>query len=97
VDVDPAYGLVRRDSISDRQKRGGQAMMSEKALEGWKAIADYLGVSERKARNYKKEFLEAGVIFKKRMGCKDHDYMICAFPQNIRQWTMIKARKGEMI
>ena len=65
--------------------------MSEHAILGWKNIAEFFQVSERKMRGrLKRELLEAGVIFYIRVG-RPPRKRVAAFPSLLQRWTIIKS------
>ncbi|MGA2468449.1 MAG: hypothetical protein ABSH06_29410 [Thermodesulfobacteriota bacterium] len=72
--------------------------MSEKAIEGWKAIAEMFNVSVRVMINRKTELKACGAIFYMLKGDpskhKRHR-VVCAFPSQLKDWMMIKSAKGE--
>ena len=68
-------------------------MAGNDLLEGWKKIADFLGVSERSIRGYKSQLIEGGRIFyrRKRFGKK----VVCAWADDLRQWAKQKPARAE--
>lgn len=71
--------------------------MTERAIRGWVAIAEYIGVSDSKLRRrYRQELIDAGVIFyiQHRPPSK---VSVNAFPSRIQAWLHAKAARGEII
>ncbi len=66
---------------------GGGALMTEEnnLLVGWKAIAQFLGVSERSIRGDRSRLLVSGRIFyrRQRLGKR----IVCAWADDLRQWA----------
>ena len=54
-------------------------------LMGWRAIADYVGYSDRGLRNHRGMLLDRGVIFYRRMRLGKR--MVCAWPADLREWS----------
>ncbi len=69
-------------------------MTQERALIGWKAIAQMFGVTDR---TMKRELSEAGAIFYMRHGRppQDNGVRLC-FPP-LKAWTVLKTSRGEVI
>lgn len=70
--------------------------MSEIALMGWKAIAEFLDVSERKTKKYRKELYETGTIFywpRENTPKKE----VCAFPSRLMAWIGHKSAREEIL
>jgi len=70
--------------------------MTEHAILGWKAIAEFFQVSERKMRGQKKELLEAGAIFYIRRG-RPPRIRVAAFPSILQRWMIIKSAEFKEI
>ncbi len=61
--------------------------MEEKALVGWKAIADFLGWSLSKAMSHRKELREAEVIFNTLKGKPpNRRRVVFTFPSLLINW-----------
>ena len=71
-------------------------MANPDLLVGWKAIADFFGVSERFVKNRRKELMNAGVIFYRVAG-KPKSKRVCAFKSLLKTWAMLKASKREKL
>jgi hypothetical protein len=69
---------------------------SEELRKGWKALAEFLGISERKARMMKPELTGCGAVFFMRLGRKRHKNL-CWFPSEIKKFCRLKGAKGEVI
>lgn len=77
---------------------GGEKMPidGEYVVRGWRNLADYLGLSERKLRGMKPELTSCGSVFFMRLGRKKQR-TLCFFQSEIKKWCRIKASKGEVI
>lgn len=71
-------------------------MTEERALVGWKAIADMFSLSERAMISKRKELLEYGVIFYMHHG-RPPKKRVCAFPSLLQRWVIMKALDGRVI
>jgi len=71
-------------------------MVEERALIGWKAIANMFGVTERTMISRRKELLEYGVIFYMHHG-RPPRKRVCAFPSLLQRWVILKALDGRVI
>jgi len=72
------------------------SQVTERALIGWKAIAEMFGVTERTMKARRKELLEIGVIFYMNHG-RPPRKRVCAFPSLLMRWTVLKGSNGEAI
>jgi hypothetical protein len=73
-------------------------MSEETAIIGWKAIANYLQWTTKKAISRRKEWMEAGIIFYSIFGKPPNRHKrVCCFPSMIQRWTVIKTRNGELL
>lgn len=68
----------------------------ERALTGWKEIADFLSWSEYKVLTHRDELENAGVVFYCYMG-RPPTKRVQAFPSAIMAWTLMKAKKKEVL
>ena len=68
----------------------------ERALIGWKPIAQMFGVTDRTMKSRREELLRAGVIFYMNHGCPPRK-RVCAFPSLLMRWVMLKGSKGGVI
>ncbi len=68
----------------------------EHAILGWKAIAEFFQVSERKMRGMKKELYGSGVIFYIRWG-RPPRLRVGAFPSILLRWTILKTEQKEIL
>jgi hypothetical protein len=68
----------------------------ENVREGWKSLAELLGVSETKAFSLKDELAACGAIFYMTKG-RPPQRRMCFWPSDIRKWTRLKGSKGETI
>lgn len=67
-------------------------------IEGWQAIADVFGLSEKAMRNRKDELVKAGaIIFLWKGSPPDRRYVVQAEPNKLWAWASDKAKKGESI
>ena len=71
-------------------------MEDEKLLVGWKAIADKIGCSERKAYRLRPKLMRLGAIYLMRTGKPPRMHM-CAFSSKLVHWTMVMSQSGEII
>ncbi len=62
--------------------------VEERALVGWKEIAQYLGVSLRTAKSKRKEFEKCGVIFQRWIGRPPRKY-VCSFPNLLSRFFLL--------
>jgi hypothetical protein len=67
----------------------------EKIRHGRKELAQYMGISERKALGLKAELVNCGAIFYMRIG-KPPKRRMCFWPSEIRKWTRLKSAKGSV-
>jgi len=70
-------------------------MDNEGMQRGWKALADYLKISERKTRGLKGELMACGAIFFMRVG-RPKRRMLSFWPSEIRRWARLKGSKEEI-
>jgi len=63
----------------------------ERALVGWKAIAQMFGVTERTMQARRQELIEVGVIFYMNHG-RPPRKRVCAFPSLLMRWVILKQR-----
>jgi len=77
------------------RKVGGRFMNDEEMRRGWKALADYLKISERKARGLKGELTACGAVFFMRVG-RPKRRMLSFWPSEIRRWARLKGSKAEI-
>jgi hypothetical protein len=70
-------------------------MNDEEMRRGWKALADYLKISESKARRMKGELTACGAVFFMRVG-KPPRRRLSFWPSEIRKWARLKGSKGEI-
>ncbi len=68
-------------------------MNDEEMRRGWKALAEYLKISERKARSLKGELSACGAAFFMRVGNPPRR-MLSFWPSEIRKWARLKGSKG---
>jgi hypothetical protein len=68
----------------------------ETAVPGWESIALTLNCSVQTAIKKKEEFMAAGVIFYRMVG-RPPQKRVFHFPSRLREWTGLKAAKGEII
>jgi DNA-binding Lrp family transcriptional regulator len=81
-----------------KKKRFRKKKTPETALRGWKAIADFFGVSERTMQRRKKELEDAGVIMKMTIGSPpNRQKMVTTFPSLLMIWFSKKAAKKETL
>jgi len=79
-----------------QRTKGGK--MPERAIEGWKAIAEMFNTSVRMMLYRKAELEACGAIFYMLKGNpRKHQRrkVVCAFPSQLRNWIRLKASKGE--
>lgn len=69
---------------------------NEEIQKGWKRLAEFLGISERKCRTMKPELASCGAVFFMRRG-KNKRRTLCFFPSEIKKWCRLKGAKGEVI
>jgi hypothetical protein len=69
---------------------------SEQALIGWKKIAHMFNCSERKMQSLREELVNSGAIFYMKLG-RPPRKRVCAFPSVLRNWSILKSSKREMI
>ena len=67
-------------------------MSEECALIGWRAIARFIGCSERKLLYKREELWETGVIFYMRLGTPPRK-RVCAFPSMLQRYLMILSER----
>lgn len=67
-------------------------------IEGWQAIADVFGLSEKTMRNRKDELVKAGaIIFMWKGSPPNRTYVVRAKRDKLWAWASDKAKKGEPI
>jgi hypothetical protein len=74
----------------------GGDLMTERALMGWREIAEFMRWSESKAKRKKDELLKAGVIFYSRTG-RPPILSVQAFPAVLQDWIMRKSLKRKFL
>ena len=70
--------------------------MDNELQRGWRALAEFLKISERKARGLRVELAGCGAIHFTRVG-KPPRRVLSFWPSEIRKWARLKASKGETI
>jgi len=70
--------------------------MYERAVEGWQALADMLGVNIRTIQRRKLELESSGVIFYMAKGRRKQKIMMF-FPSTVRAFIMKKTQLGESL
>jgi len=68
----------------------------EEIIRGWDNIGKFFGVSARTMQRRRKELVNAGVIFYKKVG-KPPRKIVCAFPSMLKAWIARKTAKGELL
>ena len=72
--------------------------MPERAIEGWKAIAEMFNTSVRMMLYRKAELEACGAIFYMLKGNPRYHKrrkVVCAFPSQLRNWIRAKSANGE--
>ena len=72
--------------------------MPERAIQGWKTIADMFNTSVRMMLYRRQELEDCGAIFYMLKGNpREHKRrkVVCAFPSHLKNWIAIKSAKGE--
>ena len=73
-------------------------MTKDEHIEGWKAIAEYFGLSERAMRNRKDELVAAKVICYVSSGAPpDRSTKVRANKEKLWAWAAKKAKNGDTI
>jgi hypothetical protein len=75
--------------------------MTEQIIKGWEAIAKFFGVPKIRIVRHRKELFACGAVFHRTEeipNCRGRRHrVVWTWPSLLKNWTILKAQKGEEI